>query len=336
MQVTVSRRQHIRAAVGYRKTIHECERAGRRRFSFMSCGTGRKVISGMVGDEDTGDRVDAHRSCCCDAVVAIPQQWTAPATPSVAARWQRIRRHHPERPGRLSEGNCNGISILGPMHGLSYRDEDQRGRGQFDRIRVACEHHGELVARSLLAGKHAPGDDGSSARPNSTSRMSARSAIWRLSGWRTGMRAGIRMYFRAFLSKGEREEFAIARLAQDGVTCSVCHQIEKEGLGTEATFNGNVVVSKAVREDERPEYGPFDPDHGHQTMMHSSTAGYLPVQSDHMRDAALCGSCHTLIPIQLWPMGRRCRDFLSRCLTRSGSIAISRRSRRASNAICRR
>ena len=84
------------------------------------------------------------------------------------------------------------------------------------------------------------------------------------------------------------------RLAQDGVTCSVCHQIEKEGLGTDATFNGNVVVSKAVAEDERPEYGPFDPDHGHQTLMHSSTAGYLPVHSDHIRDSALCGSCHTL------------------------------------------
>ena len=84
------------------------------------------------------------------------------------------------------------------------------------------------------------------------------------------------------------------RLAQDGVTCSVCHQIEKEGLGTDATFNGNVVVSKAVREDERPEYGPYDPDHGHQTLMHSSTAGYLPVHSDHIRDSTLCASCHTL------------------------------------------
>ena len=84
------------------------------------------------------------------------------------------------------------------------------------------------------------------------------------------------------------------RLAQDGVTCSVCHQIEREGLGTDATFNGNVVVSKAVREDERPEYGPYDPDHGHQTLMHSSTAGYLPVHSDHIRDSTLCASCHTL------------------------------------------
>jgi hypothetical protein len=73
----------------------------------------------------------------------------------------------------------------------------------------------------------------------------------------------------------------LQRSAQDGVTCSVCHQVEKDGLGTDATFNGNVVVSKAVREDERPEYGPYDPDHGHQTIMHSSTEGYLPVHSDH-------------------------------------------------------
>lgn len=99
------------------------------------------------------------------------------------------------------------------------------------------------------------------------------------------------------------------RLAQDGVTCSVCHQIEKEGLGTDATFNGNVVVSKAVREDERPEYGPFDPDHAHQTMMHSSTAGYLPVHSDHIRDAALCGSCHTLYTDPIVPGGAKLPRF---------------------------
>ena len=99
------------------------------------------------------------------------------------------------------------------------------------------------------------------------------------------------------------------RLAQDGVTCSVCHQIEKEGLGTEATFNGNVVVSKAVIEDERPEYGPYDPDHGHQTLMHSSTAGYLPVHSDHIRDAALCGSCHTLYTDPIVPGGAKLPRF---------------------------
>ncbi len=91
--------------------------------------------------------------------------------------------------------------------------------------------------------------------------------------------------------------------AADGVTCSVCHQIDKTGLGTEATFNGNVAISRATRDDQRPEYGPFDPDHAHQTMMHSSTGGYLPMHGDHIRDAALCGSCHTLITQALGPGG---------------------------------
>lgn len=97
-----------------------------------------------------------------------------------------------------------------------------------------------------------------------------------------------------FVDTSKKDPSHLQRVAQDGVTCSVCHQIEAKGLGTDATFNGNVVVSEAVREDERPEYGPFDPDHGHQTMMHSSTGGYLPVHSEHMRDSALCASCHTL------------------------------------------
>ncbi|MBB5059436.1 mono/diheme cytochrome c family protein [Granulicella aggregans] len=101
----------------------------------------------------------------------------------------------------------------------------------------------------------------------------------------------------------------LQRLAQDGVTCSVCHQIESKGLGTDATFNGNVVVSEAVREDERPEYGPYDPDHGHQTLMHSSTAGYLPVHSDHIRDSALCGSCHTLYTNPIVASGEKLPRF---------------------------
>lgn len=109
--------------------------------------------------------------------------------------------------------------------------------------------------------------------------------------------------------KVDKKTHGDQRLAQDGVTCSVCHQIEAEGIGTDATFNGNVVVSKAVREDERPEYGPYDPDHGHQTMMHSSTAGYLPVHSDHMRDAALCATCHTLYTEPIVPGGAKVERF---------------------------
>jgi hypothetical protein len=99
------------------------------------------------------------------------------------------------------------------------------------------------------------------------------------------------------------------KAAEDGVTCSVCHQIEKTGLGTDATFVGNVVIAKADKDGKRPEYGPFDVDHGHQTVMHSSTATYLPTHSDHIRDSGLCGSCHTLYTSALGPHGEKLAKF---------------------------
>jgi len=102
--------------------------------------------------------------------------------------------------------------------------------------------------------------------------------------------------------------------ASDGVSCSVCHQVEKDGLGTSATFNGNVVIAnpknasltsgKVKTNDERPEYGPFTVDAGHQRVMLSSTGGFLPQEGDHIRDSALCGSCHTLITTARGPGGK--------------------------------
>jgi len=48
--------------------------------------------------------------------------------------------------------------------------------------------------------------------------------------------------------------------AEDGVTCSVCHQISKEKLGTRESFNGGFVVEAPASKGEHPEYGPFNID----------------------------------------------------------------------------
>jgi hypothetical protein len=81
--------------------------------------------------------------------------------------------------------------------------------------------------------------------------------------------------------------------AADGVSCSVCHQIKADGLGTPATYVGQVVVA-GPEERPRMEYGPYAVDDAHVMLMHSSTAGYAPTQAAHIREAGLCGSCHTL------------------------------------------
>jgi hypothetical protein len=95
------------------------------------------------------------------------------------------------------------------------------------------------------------------------------------------------------------------RGAVDGVTCSVCHQVEQAGLGTPATLNGNVAIALPAKGDLRPEYGPFVPDGGHQRVMDSSTRGYIPEQGEQIREAGLCGSCHTLYTKALGPGGKQ-------------------------------
>jgi hypothetical protein len=82
--------------------------------------------------------------------------------------------------------------------------------------------------------------------------------------------------------------------AEDGVDCSVCHQIGKENLGTRESFNGGFVIDRPDAADQRPEYGPFDLVKGNQRIMRTSTGGFLPDHDMHIRDAKLCATCHTL------------------------------------------
>jgi hypothetical protein len=92
--------------------------------------------------------------------------------------------------------------------------------------------------------------------------------------------------------------------AADGVSCSVCHQVEKTGLGTRDSFNGNVVIANLKDPEARPEYGPFPVDAGHRRVMQSSTGGFMPTESEHIRDSAMCGTCHTLFTKALGPGGK--------------------------------
>jgi cytochrome c551/c552 len=97
--------------------------------------------------------------------------------------------------------------------------------------------------------------------------------------------------------------------AEDGVSCSVCHQIANEKLGTRESFNGAFAVDTPNRDDQRPEYGPFAIDAGHQRVMQSSTGGFLPTPGAHVRQSALCGTCHTLYTQSLGPDGKEIATF---------------------------
>nr|MBA3915908.1 hypothetical protein [Terriglobales bacterium] len=92
--------------------------------------------------------------------------------------------------------------------------------------------------------------------------------------------------------------------AEDGVTCSVCHQISKSNFGTRQSFNGGFAIDAPVSKVNRPEYGPFDVQPGQTHIMESSTGGFRPTESAHVRQSALCATCHTLYTKTLDSQGK--------------------------------
>ncbi len=80
-------------------------------------------------------------------------------------------------------------------------------------------------------------------------------------------------------------------LAADGVSCTVCHQIEDHNFGTDESFNGHFSVDTTQPAGERAIYGPFPVDAGRKTLMHSA-AGFRPAESPHVQKSELCATCH--------------------------------------------
>lgn len=86
------------------------------------------------------------------------------------------------------------------------------------------------------------------------------------------------------------EHYSIAEMVQDslaldGVSCVACHQISPDGLGE--TFSGQVNY-----DTNKVAYGPYISPLSSPMI---EFANYVPVYSEHINDAGICASCHTLI-----------------------------------------
>jgi hypothetical protein len=91
------------------------------------------------------------------------------------------------------------------------------------------------------------------------------------------------------------------RLAADGVSCTLCHQIGSERLGTRESFNGGFVLGPEENGSARM-FGPFETDEGRTTIMRSAT-GVKPAKAEHLRQSEMCATCHTLYTNALGPKG---------------------------------
>ncbi|MBI1388134.1 MAG: hypothetical protein GC154_06770 [bacterium] len=80
-------------------------------------------------------------------------------------------------------------------------------------------------------------------------------------------------------------------LAMDGVSCTLCHQIENEGLGEPETFSGHYPIDRETAKPDRIVYGPY----GNSLLNPmQSASGYRPEHGEHLTESKLCSTCHTL------------------------------------------
>lgn len=81
--------------------------------------------------------------------------------------------------------------------------------------------------------------------------------------------------------------------AMDGVSCSLCHQIEDVALGTAASMTGGYSIPTIPEEDkdQRPAYGQYgDPDE-----IYMQTVGeFTPTFGAHISTSETCATCHNL------------------------------------------
>ncbi len=82
--------------------------------------------------------------------------------------------------------------------------------------------------------------------------------------------------------------------AMDGVSCTLCHQIEDTGnLGTVESSSGNFSIAEypAGEKENRPAYGQYGDPVGAYMI---ANAEYTPIYGAHMSSSAVCASCHDL------------------------------------------
>ena len=95
-----------------------------------------------------------------------------------------------------------------------------------------------------------------------------------------------------------RERRPMQRLAADGVSCTVCHQIAADGLGTPERFNGRFAVTPPWTAASGASTVPSTstPDATRSCVRSPATSR---CEAPHIRESELCASCHTLITTAL-------------------------------------
>lgn len=90
-------------------------------------------------------------------------------------------------------------------------------------------------------------------------------------------------------------------LANDGVSCTACHQIKPDNFGTQQSYSGNYIIHA-----DSILYGPYE---NSDTTLMKSVVGYKAQYSTHVNQSELCATCHTLFTPTLNEQGNVVGSF---------------------------
>jgi len=79
--------------------------------------------------------------------------------------------------------------------------------------------------------------------------------------------------------------------AMDGVSCTLCHQIGPQNLGTQESFSGGYLVDGETQRPERLIYGPYE---NPIAELMQTVSGFRPQHSAHLASSEQCATCHEL------------------------------------------
>lgn len=105
--------------------------------------------------------------------------------------------------------------------------------------------------------------------------------------------------------KGQ-ENYSMAELksdpiANDGVSCTVCHQIMPDNFGSQSSYSGNYIINH-----DSLIYGPYE---NPETQSMINSFAFKPVYSSHLNKSELCATCHTLFTPFLDNQGQIAGEF---------------------------
>lgn len=81
--------------------------------------------------------------------------------------------------------------------------------------------------------------------------------------------------------------------AMDGVTCTLCHQMEGDNFGSEESMTGGYIITGSTTGDisDRPAYGQYeDPEVGYMR----NNSKFNPIHGPHISTSESCATCHNL------------------------------------------